>query len=555
MNKNLLLTIAFGFSAALSANAAWEEMQMKKYTDLQENPIELYFTPETDGLLIISKWEGYSDPYLWTSEACDESSYVPAISDKKGWEGETIYYMGLTAGTTYYSKAPLNEYDNIIAIEYTWEPASDENLKTITFGEPFSNYNPDYTGGADQEQYLVYKFTAEETGYISVLVNPYIWLMAGDTWSFLYTDMNHFNYVPVLNVAGEQSSKGCTYYFKVTEGETYYFYQNYSSDAKFTFSYAEASEIPLRLLNILPAPGQAFDPVNFIGGAQMFFTPTIVSFSKITFDYTKADGTEVSKNVNYEYYSDALMLNIYSLFNEAMEVVEPESKCTITLYDINFDGMPLTTSDVENVTFADGNLSFQYIFSKPIQLTNATWPKTIYAYWPEGEKAGLATLEFNMNVSTVGKILMVMGRQYYNSAPGGDDADQTPSFEISKYTVDEKTLTIDFTGVNRSVEGYDQVTIFVNGITGENGLELEFPMDAYDGSIPVIMNWLPYVNAEYESDGDSDDSGIENISSENTVFNVYNMLGAKVMTSYDKSQLRNLVPGIYIINGKKTVIK
>ena len=526
MKKLITICLAAVMGSTASISAAWEEMEMRMYSNLQQNPVELTFTPETDGVLTISVYGGFSDPYLFNSEACAESNFVTPINGYTyGWDSEIITQFALEAGMTYYSKAPINSADPIMDIAYAWEPIESDGIEVIKEGEAFKAYDK------------VMKFTASETGVLAVTVNPFVYGLVGSSgqdWSFLYTDANHTNCVAAINPSGEEIENGIIYYFEVRNGRTYYFYQDTSSSATFTFNMSYASTV-VTLLDINPKPGKAFDPVNYIGGAQMFFSPQNVSYGAVTFSYIANDGNEVTYNVTTEPQSDAIGLLITPYYNEAMNNALEGTSCRITVNGVNYHDVPLTVSNIEGVTIEeDGTLTFEYLIESPISLVNAKWPSVIYAYWAEGDSQGIAELEFDGIIKKVGFVTMSMGRRYYNSPT----EDVFQMFDIP-YTIDGNMLYIDFTGVERHDTTYKTVTIMVGAVVGENGLEAIF-----DG-IPVLQAWMDYNN-------DNATTGIV-LSSQDDYYQVYNMEGMKILTTKDKEAIDSLPKGFYIINGQKVL--
>lgn len=58
-----------------------------------------------------------------------------------------------------------------------------------------------------------------------------------------------------------------------------------------------------------------------------------------------------------------------------------------------------------------------------------------------------------------------------------------------------------------------------------------------------------------EDNPGDDGNGVEEILNENTVFNVYDINGFKLISNGDKESLKSLQPGLYIINGQKVYIR
>ena len=108
------------------------------------------------------------------------------------------------------------------------------------------------------------------------------------------------------------------------------------------------------------------------------------------------------------------------------------------------------------------------------------------------------------------------------------------------------------------VIGYDENDQPIYGdytITGRVGISKDYK--TIFGGVPV-GDGLSYVY--YTPDGiNVDVSGVNEIpldpTQEDAVYNVYNLSGLKVMTTDDASRVQNLPKGIYIVNGKKVLVK
>lgn len=503
------------------SSAAWQEMEMIKYSDLRQNPVELTFTPSAEGILTVSEWTS-NDPHLWTSPECLPSQYVEAIGGgyNRGTSNEAIFKYAVHPDQTYYCKAPESSTDDITAIQFNFEELSTEGIETITPGVPFKAY--------DQ----VMEFKATQTGLLGVTVSEYVHSLVGPTWSFLYTDLLHMN--PVLTLDLDNP----TYYlFPVEAGKTYYFYQNSSSNLTFTFE-MDNNPVKVELTRINPEPGTVFDSVNFIGGCQVYFNPMRVNVGKATFSYTDTAGQEITLDVSTEMQGEAIGVLIYNAYKQALENAAPMSSCTITLQDVNYAGSPLSSSAVSGVVVENGSVSFSYIIDTPISIKDEIWPTVFEPYWPEGDPDGIALIEFTQDIAEVGGVIAMSGIHVYGTPPNENDSMDAYSIP---FFYENNVLTIDFTGKRHEMTNTKEVTIMISGIFGVNGLHGTF--DGY----PVIQHYMPY--------SDIENGFVDLINMDpNAVYEVFDLNGTRVIEGNAKS-LQNLKPGIYIINGHKILIK
>lgn len=90
------------------------------------------------------------------------------------------------------------------------------------------------------------------------------------------------------------------------------------------------------------------------------------------------------------------------------------------------------------------------------------------------------------------------------------------------------------------VSANDDLTLFVGGVT-------TFTMNQYDNFVGTYSTYV--INL-----GEDTPTAVKGIQVENGVYTVYSLQGVKVLETTDAAQLNNL-KGLYIVNGKKVVLK
>lgn len=206
---------------------------------------------------------------------------------------------------------------------------------------------------------------------------------------------------------------------------------------------------------------------------------------------------------------------------------------TITITDVTSNGLPLAAdaTDNEYITVDNGTLTMTYPISPvPEYLpSESTWPSTFYSFWNQGNPDGIATLVFSQPIASVGNAVVTMAQV----GPGFSTGDK----EIYSYTlepvIDGNKVILDFTGVQRD-DYTSTVTVIVQSVIGENGLTAT--LGEYGAA---LYEYIPY---------SSESSAVSTIETENAPKAVYNLQGVKV-------DANNISSGIYIVNGKKVIVK
>lgn len=521
---SIAMAIAFVFSMA-SAYEFEPVVYGETYKISETSPLYLEIKIDNPGYLTIQQ-KGTWDSHLFSIP--DPTSIEAAIladGYKSNFIGGYDMSYSLTPGS-YYFIAPFS-YDTITEAIFNFEEGS-MAMNLIKEGEPF-------IAGMGNSAWV---FHCETTGVLQVATNYNGNLAAA--MSFLYYDSLFKDACPYMDY--KMTAKGSDYYFNVKEGESYYlFYDSYIMPVSMTFTVDENSTLGevVILTHMEPAPGSAFDVINYHQGAILTFSPLQISFDNVTFSYIP-EGSQEWKNVEVKarYFNNDYRIDIINAYKEALTEVELGSKCVVTVYGVNYEGTPLTESLVEGVNIEGGNLSFEYVLDMPPTLEEKYVPEVFYSYWPEGDAAGIATFTFTDDIKAATDANVIFARIESDERAPGDE--EIYSVSISPI-IDGKTVKYDFTGVER-VYDTNVVTFRIPSITGENGLYADFG----DGATSF---WV-YMDYEVVSG----EGSVGKIKTDlDGVYNVFDISGVKVMTTDRMEMLETLPNGLYIINGVKVL--
>ena len=329
-------------------------------------------------------------------------------------------------------------------------------------------------------------------------------------------------------------------------------------DFEFTLS-TEKLQVDATLTYCFPEPGTPFDEGLGINDVVLEFDQPLESVENVYLSYTDKEGEVQTINVpsgdeGYELNNQLMIIRIANT-NNVYNTAKQNADYAYPIF-VNIDGLMCKAGPVgavnlhagnEFVTIGEnGNISIEYELMDAVRLVSVEWPEAIYSYFPEGSEAGLATLTFNGPVTAqAAQISMIMGMHYRGSA-SGEEVD--PYWNIPIYLNEDRTiLTVDFTGIDFGqslVSDYTEVTVMISNIKGENGMVAILTPDE-SSFVSTLDKFLPYVDEPYEGETDAIESLINNESNENVI---YNLQGVRVNPN-------NLSKGLYIINGKKVMVK
>lgn len=529
----------------------------------------LTYTPTEDGVLSANLSNGVftmdgetANSFLYTSIDGDGSNDHPyeginpvsmVLGNVDGWYATEVSWE-VSANTKYYLY--LND-TQIVTLSFKAGEISSGGDNVIQLGVPFKAYEK------------VMEFTPENAGLLTIKANTYYVLdwcsPAGG--GLLFTDANHQNKVDLECVDPDATPLVFTYV--VTGGTTYYLYNAAREDCMFTFTLDEVPTPALTYVN--PGPG-AIDAEGDDGnGVLIKFSPVTCDISNAHIKYTTVTDQIIDRDlvfderglegVDYSYNQDGtwkfqavtMAYNGYNNTNkyDHAQVWEPAKIGSQIVLTIKADlgGIPVTKNDTgydDGITITDEGV-ITITWTKPaenIAVVSQTWPEKIYRLSPEGDPALMATITFNMDLSTtqLPSVTYGFGQQYAGSPSGGDDPDPGAELPASNVKVDGKTLTINFSGIDFGAvrdeqpnKNYSTITIFVGNIFGADGQK-------FVEQTPGFQKWITYVNENAPT------LGISSIESSMKEKAIYNLQGVKV----SEKDARN---GVFVIDGKKVMVK
>lgn len=259
--------------------------------------------------------------------------------------------------------------------------------------------------------------------------------------------------------------------------------------------------------------------------------------------------------VSYQGPSDNVFLQIggesYPAFlNLLGEIAAAGGSFTLTVTDLMTAGTPVqfNTSGLDGVTVSNGtvNVTYSVIPAPKYQPDESIWPSKFMSYWEPGDPDGIAILSFSMPIANVNNISLTMGFVDPTLEVGND-------FNVYvdiPYEVDGDKVIIDFTGQEWCGD-QKEVTVKVSNVVGTNGMNADFT--GYSVSRNVLYEYLPYYKVgEHYPGGDNPGDGPSGV---NTIkmptekdSSIYTLDGVKITE-------KNLRKGIYVVGGKKVLIK
>ncbi|MCH5226469.1 MAG: hypothetical protein J1F16_01420 [Muribaculaceae bacterium] len=301
------------------------------------------------------------------------------------------------------------------------------------------------------------------------------------------------------------------------------------------------AQAQVSVVTVEPAPSSnSYDPVTNYE-IMVYANQGITTFGEATISYNDTELTlekGLYAGTNGAPGAEGLQLKIsypglpVNYVKQAMEA--GANSFTVKITDVMCGDEPVAESSLDNpyIEVNNGTITLEYGLSAPaVYLADdSVWPATFYKYWAPGEMGSVAIMVFDQPVKEVYEANVIMAHAE-PSSPLPDGVEVYPLTPI----IDGDTISFDLAGVERD-SSRSEVTIQVTTVTGENGL----PADMGGGS-PVFTLYLPYSAQEV--------GGVAGIATDaNQANTIYNLNGVKVNS--EKPQ-----PGIYIINGKKVVVK
>lgn len=302
------------------------------------------------------------------------------------------------------------------------------------------------------------------------------------------------------------------------------------------FAGANSAIAQTALINVDPAPSDQPYQYNTYYDVQLFFSDKI-TFESAVFSYGE---TEIpltgfkAEVIRDEQNCIIMIISPPTEDNYVRQALEAGfENFTLTVSGVESNGVPVSIDEFDNeyVKVDNGTVTLTYsLETAPVYLPEeSTWPKVFYEYWAPGDPDALATLVFDKPIASVYEASVIMAEVYQGSTNGGDNLN---SYDLNPI-IDGNKIILDFAGVHR--EGSSKiVTVLVNGITGVNGIPVDF------GASVSLYQYINYSATE---------AGIEGLYNDKSeVVKAFNLKGVKENPS-------SLSPGIHVINGQKVLIK
>lgn len=339
------------------------------------------------------------------------------------------------------------------------------------------------------------------------------------------------------------------YSYKMTPDKQYYIAlpaESYNTASTVYFTWEEIETAPTALTSVSPAPSatESFDYIS-VNDIVIKASEGVSSAGNVSISYNGKSvdipGSALVGPPN-DLYLSIPIAKIGGTNYAKMAADDGATSFAITINKLYSNGVPVTINNTknENVKVEDGVVTMTYAVSKAANYMpeQSTWPSTFYSYWQQGDADGIATLVFDEPIMSVDRVTVAMATVVPNSEGGSET--QITTYSIENVMADGNKLLIDFTGVEYQ-GNTKQVTVIVETVKGQNGLP------AYMGENGVSL--FQYISYSAQA-APENPSSVSSLGAEPVNAPVYNLNGQKAGDS-----LKGLAPGIYIVNGKKVIVK
>ena len=488
-----------------------------------ENPSYMKWTAPSKGKLYAHQ-RGTTDSHLFYDEACTQTFYADSYTEDPDNVLLTLIPYTVTAGTTYYFKASLNNYDSLSSVYFSFAPQDDSN--SVSIGDTF----------AIGYREPVYEFVPTASGTLTIATDS--WSNLGD---ILFTNSNLTQEATLIERS--EGTLGWNYLYHVVAGQTYYIaYDSINETVNVTLASLNegSAEMTVSLAYVDPTPGGVISQ-DYISGILVRFNPKDVTIGNAYVSYKPAGGNNFTREtLSCEYHSIQgqwqIGLTNYVLWN-AYQAAERGTMVSVVLENVSYNGVPVTQSAINNsnIEISNGNVTISYL--KPaveFTVVSSSWPSVLYSSWAPNDPDAKASVTFSENIASVFEVSLILGSHSYGSEGGGDEPD--PSASVP-YTINGATLNMDFSNV--TIQGnYNQATVMVIGVYSTTGQQF-----LSDGS-PALSKIITFNNTP-----SNPSTGVDAISTDDSEAVYYNLQGIKVDNPAKGSML------IKHQNGKSSVIK
>lgn len=407
---------------------------------------------------------------------------------------------------------------------------------TVTYTTPVYSY----TAGADGILSVEWSGPNGQ-GFTSAVAN-------GMEQYFLYSSelCEDSSLVAPLSVsAGEQ---GYIVKFIVKRGDVYYLHLDFLGSLTCVFSLEAGATATASITNIQPTPGGAYDTVNFHSSFNVVGSPSNLTTEGVTLTYVPAGESEATtiETANGSMDGDAYRCPASDIVRllEANEIADG-TDIVVTLLGTRANGSYVeeyTGPGREYVVVGEeGRVEITFTASTAPVPLSYSFPDPLYNRFAAGNPEAVGYIVYSSDIESVSEVSVVQGHIVQGGQTGGDNPPASVYIPASNVTVEGNTVYIDFGGVDLSDLPVGEVTLYIPGVLGTNGLYAD-----YDG-FSVGTYYLTLADGE---------SGIGNVvGNAEGVWSVYDLGGVNVLNAENASMLRDLRPGIYVVNGRKVLLR
>lgn len=343
----------------------------------------------------------------------------------------------------------------------------------------------------------IFVFTAPETGTLYVDVTPYHTPYDGGVHgNFLFSDPECQQ---VINPVGapQALTNGYRYTFRVEAGKNYYcslYHEMLLESRTFVFTMSAEAIKPFVTMVYPPCGEDVYYDFALGIELQVNFNMSNVECSGVVMNYTTVSGEE--KSIDVDYYKleidNSWRIDVKRAIDNVKDELERGCKFSIVIKNVKGDGEGPTGQ------YAVGNdIVLPYVYTPMTVAVKSTWPETFLSYWPEGDPAGIATIEFDGPLAPLADQPKAGPNSdgFSFQIHEGNDIESETGFQLlpdGKVTIEGNVLTLDFTGVTRKfVNPADEVvTILVQQLMDANGF------NTYYGGSNQIAQEIKYKDLE-----------------------------------------------------------
>lgn len=300
------------------------------------------------------------------------------------------------------------------------------------------------------------------------------------------------------------TSRGYQYYFKITEGENYYFYFDAPAavgekSPTFVFQVIEGS-LPNNISFIDPVPNTQ-TPYNLATYPKIFISflnqgQLSCQGDAATLVYTTVDGGTATTPIYYEGVMHGSSLMYELALQEAIRGVKKNMKdrteFSVLLTKPTVGGEPVTGKYVN----AEGNIELEYFYVAQTSIEEAVYPDPFLSFWPEDSQDGVLSFTFDGPLAPMDEQKNLSFHIFAGPYRDGGDDFGWPQVPAAPLEISGNNISADLRGVHR-ITTESTVTIYIAGLVDASGMSIDYNGN---GAIMLMLPYtlIPQVDLEYE---------------------------------------------------------